>query len=29
MGVRRRRKMFRNRDSWKLNLKVAKVQYGL
>jgi hypothetical protein len=28
-GVRTRRKIIRGRDSWKLNLKVAKVQYGL
>ena len=28
-GLRRRKKMVRDRDSWKLNLKVGKVQYGL
>jgi hypothetical protein len=28
-SVRRRRKIVRDRDSWKLNLKVAKVQYRL
>jgi hypothetical protein len=28
-GVRRRRKRVGDRDSWKLKLKVAKVQCGL
>jgi len=28
-GVKRRRKIIRDRNAWKLNLKVAKVQQGL